>query len=110
MAVLLRYCATLAVAMEAPWLVCAPSLLPPVARCRWRLTWGCLWVQEWQECADGASPALATSGFGPLGLGAEEAAALGGSAGRMVARWTLEERSLKRCAPHAPSSLLAAGC
>ena len=67
-------------------------------------------VQEWQECADGARPALATSGFGPLGLGAEEAAALGGSAGRMVARWTLEERSLKRCAPHAPSPLLAAGC
>ena len=67
-------------------------------------------MQEWQECTDGASPALATSGFGPLGLGAEEAAALGGSAGRMVARWTLEERSLKRCAPHAPSSLPAVGC
>ena len=70
MTALLRYCATLAVAMDCGWL-------------------------EWAEAEPNTARAQAVAGFGPLGLGSEEAVSLGRGKGTTVTRWRLNTRMCK---------------
>lgn len=82
MAALLRYCATLAVAMDCGWV-------------------------EWAEAERNTAGAQAIAGFGPLGLGAEEAVSLGRGKGTVVTRWRLNKRMCKALSCVDPSSAMA---
>ena len=82
MTALLLYCATLAVAMDCGWL-------------------------EWAEAESNTARAQAVAGFGPLGLGAEEAVSLGRGKGTAVTRWRLNARMCKALSCVDPSSVMA---
>ena len=82
MTALLRYCATLAVAMDCGWL-------------------------EWAEAESNTARAQAVAGFGPLGLEAEEAVSLGRGKGTMVTRWRLSTRMCRALSCVDPASATA---
>ena len=79
MTALLRYCATLAVTMDCGWM-------------------------EWAEAEANTKGATAIKGFGPLGLGAEEAVALGRGRGSVVTRWRLPTRMCRALSCVDPTS------
>lgn len=82
MTALLRYCATLAVAMDCVWL-------------------------EWAEAESNTARAQAVAGFGPLGLEAEEAVSLGRGKGTRVTRWRLNTRMCRALSCVDPASATA---
>ena len=82
MTALLRYCATLAVAMDCGWL-------------------------EWAEAESNTARAQAVAGFGPLGLEAEEAVSLGRGKGTTVTRWRLSTRMCRALSCVDPASATA---
>ena len=79
MTALLRYCATLAVTMDCGWM-------------------------EWAEAEANTKGAAAIKGFGPLGLGAEEAVAMGRGKGSVVTRWRLPTRMCRALSCVDPTS------